>query len=270
MDKNLIQRIISGGVYGLLIFLCTTHLGSVYLKEFFNINVKQEYLYLSLIVFLIIVGAWEAIRIMKFGDSWWKWLVYPIGFLVFYKFAARFLNHDFYFLFNLQEILGILLIAIASFTLFKYPNELYHDNGKLIFIIIYVFLSFYFALVIPYFDYSKVNCSGSMFGKHKMAPNISPKKTWAGFAGGVICTLVLGFFIEKYMPEMRGNWILVGLLVSVAAPIGDLVESQLKRTFGVKDSGNIIPGHGGVLDRLDSFIICAPVVYLYFVLEKLF
>ncbi|MBF1097910.1 MAG: phosphatidate cytidylyltransferase, partial [Riemerella sp.] len=123
MDKNLLQRIISGAVYGLLIFLCTTHLGSVYLKEFFNINVKQEYLYLSLIVFLIIVGAWEAIRIMKFGDSWWKWLVYPIGFLVFYKFAARFLNHDFYFLFNLQEILGILLIAIASFTLFKYPNE---------------------------------------------------------------------------------------------------------------------------------------------------
>jgi len=266
-------------------------LGSVYLKEFFNINVKQEYIYLSLIVFLIIVGAWEAIRIMKFGDSWWKWLVYPIGFLVFYKFAVRFLNHDFYFLFNLQEILGILLIAIASFTLFRYPNELYHDNGKLIFIIIYVFLSFSFALGIPYFDYSKEHplgwevfmlfvliwssdsfayFSGRMFGKHKMAPKISPKKTWEGFAGGVICTLVLGFFIEKYMPEMRGNWILVGLLVSVAAPIGDLVESQLKRTFGVKDSGNIIPGHGGVLDRLDSFIICAPVVYLYFVLEKLF
>ena len=234
---------------------------------------------------------WEAIRIMKFGDSWWKWLVYPIGFLVFYKFAVRFLNHDFYFLFNLQEILGILLIAIASFTLFKYPNELYHDNGKLIFIIIYVFLSFSFALGIPYFDYAKEHpfgwevfmlfvliwssdsfayFSGRMFGKHKMAPKISPKKTWEGFAGGVICTLVLGFFIEKYMPEMRGNWILVGLLVSVAAPIGDLVESQLKRTFGVKDSGNIIPGHGGVLDRLDSFIICAPVVYLYFVLEKLF
>ena len=291
MDKNLLQRIISGAVYGLLIFLCTTHLGSVYIKDFFNINVKQEYLYLSLIVFLIIVGAWEAIRIMKFGDSWWKWLVYPIGFLVFYKFAVRFLNHDFYFLFNLQEILGILLIAIASFTLFKYPNELYYDNGKLIFIIIYVFLSFSFALGIPYFDYSKeypfgwevfmlfvliwssdsfAYFSGRMFGKHKMAPKISPKKTWEGFAGGVICTLVLGFFIEKYMPEMRGNWILVGLLVSVAAPIGDLVESQLKRTFGVKDSGNIIPGHGGVLDRLDSFIICAPVVYLYFVLEKLF
>ena len=290
MDKNLLQRIISGAVYGLLIFLCTTHLGSVYLKEFFNINVKQEYLYLSLIVFLIIVGAWEAIRIMKFGDSWWKWLVYPIGFLVFYKFAVRFLSHDFYFLFNLQEILGILLIAIASFTLFKYPNELYYDNGKLIFIVIYVFLSFSFALGLPMFNYSEKHFgwetfvlftliwssdgfayfAGRMFGKHKMAPKISPKKTWEGFAGGVICTLILGFFIEQNMPELRGNWILVGLLVSIFAPLGDLVESQLKRTFGVKDSGNIIPGHGGVLDRLDSFILCAPVIYLYFILENLF
>ncbi|WOC52227.1 hypothetical protein BPO_1580 [Bergeyella porcorum] len=63
---------------------------------------------------------------------------------------------------------------------------------------------------------------------------------------------------------------LVGFLVSVFAPLGDLVESQLKRSFGVKDSGNIIPGHGGILDRLDSFIICAPVIYLYFLLDKLF
>jgi phosphatidate cytidylyltransferase len=103
-----------------------------------------------------------------------------------------------------------------------------------------------------------------------MAPKISPKKTWEGFAGGVFFTLILGYFIEQKFPELRGNWMVIGFLVSVFAPIGDLVESQLKRTFGVKDSGNIIPGHGGVLDRLDSFIIAAPVVYLYFILEKLF
>lgn len=101
-----------------------------------------------------------------------------------------------------------------------------------------------------------------------MAPKISPKKTWEGFAGGVVLTLILGFFVEKYFPELRGNWMVVGVLVAVFGPLGDLVESQLKRNFGVKDSGNIIPGHGGILDRLDSFIICAPVVYLYFILEK--
>ena len=290
MDKNLIQRTISGAVYGLVIFLCTTHFGSVYLKDFLNINVKQEYLYLSLILFFIAVGTWEAIKIMKFGEGWWKWIVFPVGFIVFYRFGIRFLNHDFYFIFNIQELLGIALVFIASFTLFKYPNELYYDNGKLIFIVIYVFLSFSFALGLPMFNYSEKHFgwetfvlftliwssdgfayfAGRMFGKHKMAPKISPKKTWEGFAGGVICTLILGFFIEQKMPELRGNWIIVGLLVSIFAPLGDLVESQLKRTFGVKDSGNIIPGHGGVLDRLDSFILCAPVIYLYFILENLF
>ena len=289
MDKNLIQRTISGAVYGLVIFLCTTHFGSVYLKDFLNINVKQEYLYLSLILFFIAVGTWEAIKIMKFGEGWWKWIVFPVGFIVFYRFGIRFLNHDFYFIFNIQELLGIALVFIASFTLFKYPNELYYDNGKLIFIVIYVFLSFSFALGLPMFNYSEKHFgwetfilftliwssdgfayfAGRMFGKHKMAPKISPKKTWEGFAGGVICTLILGFFIEQKMPELRGNWIIIGLLVSIFAPLGDLVESQLKRTFGVKDSGNIIPGHGGVLDRLDSFILCVPVIYLYCIIENL-
>lgn len=290
MDKNLIQRLISGAIYGLVIFLCTTPLGSLYLKEFCNLNFRQEYLYLGLISFLALVGAWECIRILRI-ENWWKWLIIPVGLFILYKSGIKLLNHNFYFFFNLQDILGIILIFIASFTLFKYPNELHFDNGKFIFTIVYVFLTFSFALGIPSFDYSKEHpfgwevfmlfvliwssdsfayFTGRLFGKHKMAPKISPKKTWEGFAGGVICTLILSIFIENKIPEMRGNWILIGLLVSIFAPLGDLVESQLKRTFGVKDSGNIIPGHGGVLDRLDSFIICAPIVYLYFILEKLF
>lgn len=290
MDKNLVQRLISGAIYAFVVFLCTTHFGSFYLKEFFNISVKQEYIYLSFISFLALVGSWECIRMMKIGNGLWRWLIFPLGAFVFYKFGIRLLFHDFYFTFRLQEILGLSLVGIAAFTLFKYPNELYYDNGKLIFTVIYVFLSFGFALGLPSFDYSKPIPFGSeafmlfiliwssdsfayivgrFFGKRKMAPKISPKKTWEGFIGGVVCTLILGFFIEYKMPELRGNWIVIGLLVSIFAPLGDLVESQLKRTFGVKDSGNIIPGHGGVLDRLDSFIICAPVIYLYLIIDKL-
>lgn len=293
MDKNLIQRLISGIIYGLVIFLCTTPMGEIYLYNYLNISVKQEYLYLSLIAFLTVVGAWECIQIMKFNTNW-QWLIFPIGLLVFYKFGIKLINHHFLFQPNLQEILGLSLIFLASLTLFKFPNELYFDNGKFIFTIIYVFLSFSFALGIPSLSTPSLNNShnfgleafilfvliwssdsfayffGRLFGKHKMAPKISPKKTWEGFIGGVICTLILGFFIEQYLPEMRGNWLIIGFLVSIFAPLGDLVESQLKRTFGVKDSGNIIPGHGGVLDRLDSFIICAPVIYIYFILDKLF
>lgn len=226
---------------------------------------------------------------MKFDPkSWEKWAVFPLIILVFYRFSKRFFQHGFFFDFNLSEILALSLIVIAVITLFKFSKELYYDNGKLIFTVIYTALPFGFTLGLPKFSAvdntftlevfflfvliwssdTFAYFTGKFFGKHKMAPKISPKKTWEGFAGGVILTLILGFFVEKYFPELRGNWMVVGVLVAVFGPLGDLVESQLKRTFGVKDSGNIIPGHGGILDRLDSFIICAPVVYLYFILEK--
>jgi len=289
LDKNLIQRLISGAVYGFLIIFCVTPLGSGLINKISPDLVKQSYLFYGLITLFTFVGAWECIRLMKFGNSWEKWLVFPIIILVYYRFSKRFFYHGFYFDFNLSEILALSLILIAVITLFKFSKELYYENGKLIFTVVYTALPFCFALGLPKFSSSENSISlevfflfvliwssdsfayfaGRLFGKHKMAPKISPKKTWEGFAGGVVLTLILSFFIEKYFPELRGNWLIVGFLVAVFAPLGDLVESQLKRTFGVKDSGNIIPGHGGILDRLDSFMICAPVVYLYFILEKL-
>jgi len=289
LDKNLIQRLISGAVYGFLIIFCVTPLGSGMINKISPDLVKQSYLFYGLITLFTFIGAWECIRLMKFGNSWEKWVVFPIIILVYYRFSKRFFQHGFYFDFNLSEILALSLIVIAVITLFKFSKELYYENGKLIFTVVYTALPFCFALGLPKFSSAENTITlevfflfvliwssdsfayfaGRLFGKHKMAPKISPKKTWEGFAGGVILTLILSFFIEKYFPELRGNWIIVGFLVAVFAPLGDLVESQLKRTFGVKDSGNIIPGHGGILDRLDSFMICAPVVYLYFILEKL-
>ena len=290
MDKNFIQRSISGLVYVLVIAICTTPLGE-YLLSGFLPEVKQQYLFYGLITFFLIVGLYECIKIMKFDNSIYKWLVFPISAFIYYKFTKRFFYHGFFFDYNFSEMLSLALIPIAAVTLFKYSRELYFENGKLIFTVVYLALPFGFALGLPKFstlDPSKsftlevfmlfvliwssdtfAYLTGKFFGKHKMAPRISPKKTWEGFAGGVVLTLILGFFVEQYFPELRGNWMIVGFLVSVFAPMGDLVESQLKRSFAVKDSGNIIPGHGGVLDRLDSFIICAPVIYLYFILEKL-
>ncbi|HQC07368.1 MAG TPA: phosphatidate cytidylyltransferase [Kaistella chaponensis] len=289
MDKNLVQRIFGGVLYGFLVIFCTTSIGSQLLDKISPNLVSQQNLFYGLITFFLFVGAWECMKMMKFDPkSWEKWAVFPLIVFVFYRFSKRFFQHGFYFDFNLSEILALSLIVIAVITLFKFSKELYYDNGKLIFTVIYTALPFGFALGLPKFS-SVDNTftlevfflfiliwssdtfayfTGKFFGKHKMAPKISPKKTWEGFAGGVVLTLVLGFFVEKYFPELRGNWMVVGVLVAVFGPLGDLVESQLKRNFGVKDSGNIIPGHGGILDRLDSFIICAPVVYLYFILEK--
>ena len=291
MDKNFFQRSLSGLVYVLVIAICTTPVGA-YLFSSFLPEVKQQYLFYGLITFFFAVGIFECIRIMKFDNGIYKWLVFPIAAFIDYTFTKRFFYHGFFFNVNLSEMLSLALIPIAAITLFKFPKELYFENGKLIFTVVYLALPFGFALGLPKFstlDPEKTftlevfmlfvliwssdtfaYLTGKFFGKHKMAPKISPKKTWEGFAGGVVLTLVLGFFVEQYFPELRGNWMIVGLLVSIFAPLGDLVESQLKRSFAVKDSGNIIPGHGGVLDRLDSFIICAPVVYLYFILEKLF
>lgn len=287
MDKNLLQRLISGFFYGLVIVLCTTPLGAEYIGKIFP-DIKQYQLYYGMITFFMLVGIWECIRIMKFGKGWERFAVIPVSLHVFYIFSKRYFMQGFSYNFNLSEFLALFLIVIAAVTLFRFKDELYFESGKLIFTVIYVPLTFGFALGLPEFSAegyfslevfmlfvliwssdSFAYFCGRLFGKHKMAPKISPKKTWEGFAGGVILTLILGFFIEKYYPELRGNWMMVGFLVSVFAPLGDLVESQLKRSFGVKDSGNIIPGHGGILDRLDSFIICAPVVYLYFILDNI-
>ncbi len=289
MDKNLLLRSISGFVYVLVVLFCTHPIGAEMLNSISPYEIPQQYLYFSLIVFLAFFGAKECVGIMKFGNGYEKWIVFPLIAFVFYTYSKRFFHHDFYFNFRINEILAIALIIIAVVTLFKFTSELYADGGKLIFTVIYVALPFGFALGLP--KYSTIDNSfslevfflfvliwssdtfayicGRLFGKHKMAPKISPKKTWEGLIGGVICTVVLGYFVEMYHPNLRGNWMVVGFLVSIFAPFGDLVESQLKRSFGVKDSGNIIPGHGGILDRLDSFIICVPAIYLYFILDKI-
>ena len=238
MDKNFFQRSLSGLVYVLVIAICTTPVGA-YLFSSFLPEVKQQYLFYGLITFFFAVGIFECIRIMKFDNGIYKWLVFPIAAFIYYTFTKRFFYHGFFFNVNLSEMLSLALIPIAAITLFKFPKELYFENGKLIFTVVYLALPFGFALGLPKFstlDTEKTftlevfmlfvliwssdtfaYLTGKFFGKHKMAPKISPKKTWEGFAGGVVLTLVLGFFVEQYFPELRGNWMIVGLLVYLCA-----------------------------------------------------
>ncbi|MDD4820087.1 MAG: phosphatidate cytidylyltransferase [Flavobacteriales bacterium] len=108
---------------------------------------------------------------------------------------------------------------------------------------------------------------GISLGRHKLMERISPKKTLEGFVGGVVCTIVAGVALFYIMGNVctlsMENWIVISLVVSVIGTMGDLVESMFKRQAGVKDSGRIMPGHGGILDRLDSFIMCVPFVFIY-------
>jgi phosphatidate cytidylyltransferase len=104
---------------------------------------------------------------------------------------------------------------------------------------------------------------GRTFGKRKLAPKISPGKTWEGWAGGFAMTLLVGWAIGFMLPDMPLTHRLVAAgVVAVFAPLGDLAESMLKRSVGVKDSGSIMPGHGGLLDRFDAFLLVLPVLAL--------
>ena len=109
---------------------------------------------------------------------------------------------------------------------------------------------------------------GCGIGKHKMAPTISPKKTWEGAVGGVlictICMLLVGKGFELFVPGFHVNYLILGLLAplaSVTSIIGDLSASLVKRQYGIKDFGNIMPGHGGVLDRFDSVLFVLPLIW---------
>ncbi len=105
---------------------------------------------------------------------------------------------------------------------------------------------------------------GVSLGKHRMWERISPKKSWEGFIGGALSTAVVSYFGAKYFfPEMIWQMVGLSLVVVVFGTYGDLFESQLKRQFGVKDSGNILPGHGGFLDRFDSFLFIIPMAMVY-------
>jgi len=111
-------------------------------------------------------------------------------------------------------------------------------------------------------------CVGSLIGRHKLFPRISPGKSWEGSIGGSIVVLAVAAAISIYIDDVMltlPQWLGLGLVVVVFGTWGDLVESLFKRTLGIKDSGNILPGHGGMLDRFDSSLLAIPaaVVYLY-------
>lgn len=103
--------------------------------------------------------------------------------------------------------------------------------------------------------------TGSLFGKKKLFERISPGKSWEGFFGGLVFTLAMGYGIGIYFEDTT-KWVLFGFCISVFGTIGDLVESQMKRLAGAKDSGTILPGHGGVLDRFDALLFAIPFVFV--------
>lgn len=137
---------------------------------------------------------------------------------------------------------------------------IYSVHGAWLFFVVVLIVTF--ADIGAYF-------SGRQFGKHKLAPSVSPKKTWEGLLGGVAANILLVIALGLFLNLDANNWLMLFVVVIItvlASVLGDLLESMIKRHRGVKDSGNILPGHGGALDRLDSLTAALPIftlVYLY-------
>lgn len=150
-------------------------------------------------------------------------------------------------------VLGGSLYIGGSLGLLNFLSAPFHADGGhvLMGFFLLVWMNDIFAYLI-----------GSAWGRHKLCEKISPSKTWEGAVGGVICAVAVGIlwgiFMLPHVP--RALWVSVSVLTPLAAIIGDLWESKLKREAGVKDSGHLLPGHGGFLDRYDSVFIAAPVV----------
>lgn len=105
---------------------------------------------------------------------------------------------------------------------------------------------------------------GITLGKHRLFERISPKKSWEGFFGGAIFALISGYIFSLIIKDINLiNWLIFSEIIVIFGTFGDLIESLLKRSLNVKDSGNVIPGHGGLLDRFDSMLLAAPAIYLF-------
>jgi phosphatidate cytidylyltransferase len=164
-----------------------------------------------------------------------------------------------------HTIFPVLYIALP-FSLFPFSTIL-HPGLKSI--LPHEGITFSPGIIVGFFILLWVNDSfaylvGSTFGRHRLMERISPKKSWEGFFGGLIVSAAVAWFLSRWLGVINSvEWIIVSLIISVAGTYGDLIESMLKRSIGVKDSGSIMPGHGGFLDRFDSTILSFPLVYLF-------
>ncbi|MBE8724032.1 phosphatidate cytidylyltransferase [Flavobacterium hungaricum] len=289
MNETL-KRTISGAVY--IALLLTSILFST---ESFII-LFGIFLIITIYEFCNIVNLNKVFSIL-FGT-----LVYSSTILVshYNKQTAKFINETFQTDISLEtniKQLDLILLAITIVVSIKCILFLFYDSvqkistsSKYLYLLGYITLPFIFIVKISFGtnDYNPkiilglfiliwtndtfAYLVGKSIGKHKLFERVSPKKTIEGFVGGAVFAAFAGFLISKFYiqpkPEFSSMsitiWTTIAVIVSIFGTIGDLIESKFKRIAGVKDSGSIMPGHGGILDRLDSVIFVAPIIFLFY------
>lgn len=263
--RELLLRSVSGLVYALII------VSGVYLHHYGLLALLAVIFTIGLIEFKHLVRAAQASRLFL-------WLKIT-GILLLWahlQFLLQFQNH--LATFFAAAVMGIFVHWVMSSKTQINVDELQKGLLGFVYLILPTALSLNIAFIngawqpqillsIFFFLWASDSfayLTGRLIGKHKLFPNLSPKKTIEGLAGGIIGTLGVAWAISIYWHNLSLlQWLVLAAVVAVFGTIGDLFQSALKRAAGVKDSGNLIPGHGGILDRLDSFLFAVPAAYFY-------
>ncbi len=254
--KEFFTRAIFAVIYGATLLLSTYYSKHSFYAVFF-------------IIMLLCLKEFK--KLISFPKKW----IFVIAILLYLSFTDYFNGYIIYTF----TIISVVIPFVNYFINDKISKE---DISNFFLSIIYVILPFGLLIRIP-FAQGTYNPTiilavfiliwsndtfayifGKSFGKHKLIERISPNKTIEGFIGGLIATYVIGYIIAQYYHELNTlHWFILANISGLFAVMGDLVESKFKRLAHVKDSANVIPGHGGFLDRLDSLILVAPFVYLF-------
>tara|TARA_B100000029_G_scaffold284050_1_gene277733 strand:+ start:1967 stop:2782 length:816 start_codon:yes stop_codon:yes gene_type:complete len=249
---------------------------------FFSAIWLGSYFFYFLIQAIIIIALKEFNDLFKNSNTKLSFIFSIIGsfFITDYYFLGIFTKFIYF-----EFLLIIFLLILFIYELFYSDKNLVINISTILFGLIYIPFLLGTVVAIKQFDqimYSQFTlllfisiwaCDtaafifGSYFGKNKIFPNISPKKTWEGSIAGVLASVLIFFIFFKANLLLDNNnfikIIILAIFVSVSGQIGDLFESKIKRLAGVKDSGTLLLGHGGFLDRFDSLIFASPIIYLY-------
>jgi len=264
--KEFIIRAISGIIYALLL------IGSLYVQE----------ATIAILALFGIISLVEFSNLIKLKSSV-PYIIFVLLYGVFSYICLK--NIDFADIDKVIQIILVITIFVNLilikdlFTVKKIPlfeskryiaTTFYLSSGFVFMLLISNFQNeFTPLLLLGVFILIWVNDSaaylvGKNFGRQKLFPSISPKKTVEGFLGGLFFACISSYFIAKYTESLSfTSWLILAIIVSVLGTLGDLIESKFKRQADVKDSGIIMPGHGGLLDRLDSIIFASPFIYLF-------
>lgn len=257
--KELLRRLLTGAVYVILllsaVFLSSDAFDFLFMA--FGLACLYEYKRLVLLRGYHIFVAYLAL--------WWIFIYVVrdkllINILMFLTITVNFALLSYLFskkekLFNIFQkfVIGLFYIGGGCIFLTMIP---YKDNEFAKYLIMGIF-------ILIWVNDSFAYLVGKTIGRTKLFPAVSPKKTWEGTIGGFIFTIAAAYIMARYEPVLNPlQWVILAAVIVVTGSLGDLIESKLKRAAGVKDSGAILPGHGGMLDRLDSLVFAAPFAYL--------